>query len=119
MKKVTLFVILLTLFSAFSSQALLKGGLGDVAISPDNKILVAGGDSRVLYVIDPSSLKVKERVWFKSDIHEMEFNKDGSVLLVRDTGNTLYFIKSENWQVFKIIKKSNLIPILLIFPRFS
>ena len=106
MKKVTLFAVLLTLFAAFSIEAHTpKGGLGDVAVSPDKTILVAGGDSRVLYVINPSSLEVKKRIWLKTGIYEMEFNKDGSILVVEDTAETLYFIKTQDWRVIKTIKK--------------
>lgn len=82
-----------------------KNGLGDAAVSPDNKILVAGGDNRVLYVMDPFSLEIKKRVWLKTGIYEMEFNKDGSILVVEDTSETLYFIKTEDWQILKTIKK--------------
>lgn len=106
MKKKFLFVALLTLFLAFSINAHTpKNGLGDAAVSPDGKILAAGGDSRVLYIMDPSSLEVKKRVWLKTGIYEMEFNKDGSILVVEDTSEDLYFVKTTDWQVLKTIRK--------------
>ncbi len=106
MKKMVLLVVALTLLAVFPVEAHTpKGGLGDAAISPDGKILVAGGDSRVLYVIDPSSLEVKDRIWLKTSIYEMEFNKDGSVLVVEDTAETLHFINTKDWKVAKTVKK--------------
>jgi len=106
MNKTILFVALFTLLLAFSIDAHTpKNGLGDAAVSPDGKILVAGGDSRVLYIMDSSSLEVKNRVWLKTGIYEMEFNKDGSILVVEDTSEDLYFVKTKDWQVLKTIKK--------------
>ena len=76
-----------------------KGGLGDAAISPDGKTLVVGGDTRVLYVLDPQTYEVKDRVYFKSNIFEMEFNKDGSTLIIEDVKSTLYFLETGTWKV--------------------
>ena len=83
-----------------------KGGLGDVAVSPDGKLLVAGGDSRVLYIMDPKSLAVTKRVYLGTNIYEMEFNQDGSVLVVEDIKDNLMFIKTSDWKVFKEVAKA-------------
>jgi WD40 repeat protein len=105
--KTILFTVLLTLICTLNIQAHTpKGALGAVAVSPDNKTIVTGGDNRVLYVIDQTSLEVQKRVWFKTNIYDMAFNKDGSVLVMEDTSETLYFIKTSNWQVFKTIAKA-------------
>ncbi|NIM15041.1 MAG: hypothetical protein GTO45_24020 [Candidatus Aminicenantes bacterium] len=107
MKQIVVLPVIVVLVLTFSLEAHVpKGGLGDVAVNPDGKTLVAGGDNRVLYVIDSSSLKVKNRVWFKSNIYEMEFNKDGSILVVEDTSESLYFISTRDWQAVKKIPKA-------------
>ncbi len=81
------------------------GGLTP-AISPDGKTLVVGGDNRVLYIVDPASFEIKKRVWFKTTIWRMAFNKDGSKLLVEDTSETLYYLDPANWTVEREVKKS-------------
>lgn len=106
MKRRIFFASMVLMLSFFSIEAHTpKNGLGDAAVSPDGKILAVGGDSRVLYVMDPASLEVKTRVWLKTNIYEMEFNKDGSILVVEDTSETLYFLKTGDWKVVKTINK--------------
>jgi WD40 repeat protein len=82
-----------------------KNGLGDVAMSPDGRLLVTGGGNRVLYVLDPASLQVQKRVWLKTGIYEMEFNQNGSTLVVEDTKETLHFVDSATWKIKKSVKK--------------
>ncbi len=107
MKQIFVLTVICVLVLTFSLEAHVpKGGLGDVAVAPDGKTLVVGGDNRVLYVIDSSSLEVKNRIWFKTNIYEMEFNKDGSILVVEDTSESLYFIDTRNWQAVKTISKA-------------
>ncbi|MGD8562047.1 MAG: hypothetical protein PVG03_05915 [Desulfarculaceae bacterium] len=101
MKKTWMILVLLVLGLA-ANPALShtpKGGLAGVAMSPDGKILVAGGDSRVLYLLDPKSYEVKKRIWLRTNIYEMDFNLDGSVLVVEDTKEVLYFIDTATWQI--------------------
>ena len=83
-----------------------KGGLGDAAMSPDGKILVVGGDTRVLYILDPQTYQVKERVYLQTNIYEMEFNKDGSILVVEDVKENLYLIETGTWKVKTVLKDS-------------
>jgi hypothetical protein len=107
MKQISILITIFVLVAEFAIQAHVpKGGLGDVAVNPDGKTLVVGGDNRVLYVLDASSLVVKNRLWLKSNIYEMEFNKDGSILVVEDTSESLYFISSRDWQTIKKIPKA-------------
>lgn len=107
MKKAALFAALALFLLAGAAQAHTpKGGLGDAAMSPDGKKLVVGGDTRVLYVLDPATLKVTDRVWLQTNIYEMEFNKDGSVLVVEDTSETLYFLSTSNWEISKKVYKA-------------
>lgn len=108
MRKMTLilaavFTLLLVLPLAAHTP---KNALGAVAVSPDGKTVVAGGDNRVLYVIDAASLEVKKRIWLKVGLYEAAFNKDGSVLVVEDTSETLHFIKTADWQVFNKVTKA-------------
>jgi len=74
------------------------GGLA-VAVSPDGKTVVAGGDSRTLYVLDAGSLAVKSRVWVKTSIWALHFSQDGTKLIVEDTGPTLSVVDTGTWQV--------------------
>lgn len=108
MKRIMLsLVVLITLCFILPMQAHTpKNALGAVAIGSDGKTLAAGGDNRVLYVLDPASLEVKKRVWLKTNIFRMVFNKSGSVLVVEDTSETLHFIKTADWKVFKTVKKA-------------
>jgi hypothetical protein len=107
MKQIFVLLVIVVLLWTFSLEAHIpKGGLGDVAVNPDGKTLVVGGDNRVLYVIDSSSLVVKNRIWFKSNIYEIEFNKDGSILVVEDTSESLYFINTRDWKTIKTIHRA-------------
>lgn len=107
MKKLSILIILLLLISAVSVEAgSPKGGLGDVAVSPDGKTLVVGGDNRVLYVMEEATMTVQKRIWLKTNIYEMEFNKDGSVLVVEDTSGILYFINTQNWEVLNQVRNA-------------
>lgn len=55
-----------------------------VALSPNNKTLVAAGSNRAFLRMDPATLEVKERVWNGLSITQMAFNKDGTVLAATD-----------------------------------
>ena len=80
------------------------GGL-TVAISPDGKTLVAGGDTRTLLVIDPETLEVKNRVWIETTITELLFNKDGSTLLVGDSAERVLSYKTSDWSKKTVLEK--------------
>lgn len=109
MKQIFTLITIFILVAAVNIEAHVpKGGLGDVAVNPDGKTLVVGGDNRVLYVLDAASLEVKDRIWLKTNIYEMEFNKDGSILVVEDVSESLYFINTKDWQTIKTIPKSGL-----------
>ena len=101
---VLLFVIVLSVVSTASAHTPL-GGL-TVAISPDNLTIVTGGNNRVLYVMDAKSLAVKKRIWLKTSIWGLNFNQDGSMLLMEDTVGTISFINTKTWKVEKEVKKT-------------
>ncbi|MCP5049265.1 MAG: hypothetical protein GY940_18995 [bacterium] len=108
MRNKTIFIVsLLTLICAFHLRAHTpKNALGAVAVGPDGKTLVVGGDNRILYVLDQASLKVRERIWLKTNIYNMAFNKNGSTLVMEDSSETLYFIRTEDWKVLTKITKA-------------
>jgi WD40 repeat protein len=83
-----------------------KNALGAVAVSPDGKTLVVGGDNRTLYVLDPDTLEVQKRIWLKTNIYNMAFCKNGKTLVMEDTSEKLYFIETGNWKVLKTIMKA-------------
>lgn len=81
------------------------GGLS-VALSPDNNTLVAAGDNRVLYVMNPESVEVADRVWLGTCIVKLDFNEDGSMLLAEDSAGTLFLIDAKTWEVAKNLPKA-------------
>ncbi len=101
----TMFFFFCILFSnapAWSHTPL--GGLA-VAVSPGGKTIVTGGDNRVLYVLDPSTLRVKKRIWTESGIWRMAFNKNGEKLLVEDTTPTIRYFKTSDWKLERELKR--------------
>ena len=108
MKRMTIFVAVITLCLLWApAQAHTpKNALGAVAMSPDGKILVAGGDTRALYVLDPKNFEVIKRIWIQTNIYEMAFNRDGSTLVVEDTKETLYFFDTATWKIKNQVKKA-------------
>jgi hypothetical protein len=76
------------------------GGLA-VAVSPNGKVMVAAGDNRVLYVINPAKMVVAKRVWLGTCVVDLEFNKDGSKLVAEDTDGTLHLIDAKTWNPLK------------------
>jgi hypothetical protein len=61
------------------------GGLA-VAVSADGTQLIAGGDTRAFYDLDPVTLAVKRRVHFGRPIVAMALAQDGKTLAVESTG---------------------------------
>jgi len=55
-----------------------------VALSPNNKTLVAAGSNRAFLRMDPATLEVKDRVWNGLSITQMAFSKGGAVLAATD-----------------------------------
>lgn len=72
------------------------GGL-TVAVSPKGDRLVAGGDNRVIYVLDPKTLEVTKRVPFPAPIVRMGFDANGGMLAVSDNDGTLHLIETSGW----------------------
>lgn len=91
--------------AGMASAATPLGGLA-VAVSPSGDVLVAGGDNRALLVIDPAKMETTSRAWLGVSILALEFNKDGSRLLVEDTDGTVHLVDAKTWQVLKAEKKA-------------
>jgi WD40 repeat protein len=75
-------------------QAARWDGLEAVAVSPDGKLLATGGQNRVLYLLDATTLTVKQRIWLGARIGSVAFNRAGSRLLVAGDDDTLYWLDS-------------------------
>lgn len=87
-----------------ASAAVPIGGLA-VAVSADGSRLVAGGDSRALYVLDPQTLAVKERVNVGHPIVAMSWSPDGTRLWVEGT-NALLLLDAATWKVLKTFENT-------------
>ena len=102
MKRAILFLFL-GLMLCWSTVALASTPLGGlaVALSPDGKLMVAGGDNRVLYVLDPAKMEVTGRHWLGSCIVSLQFNKDGSMVVAEDTDGNLHLIEAKSGKAGK------------------
>ena len=68
-----------------------------VALSPNNKTLVAAGSNRAFLRMDPATLEVKDRVWNGLSITQMAFNKDGTVLAATDGDGMVTLFDEEHF----------------------
>lgn len=80
------------------------GGL-TVAVSEDGSQLVAGGDTRTLLVLDPNTLEVQSRHWVGTSITQLMFNKDGSVLAIGDSADSVFLFSTADWTQIAEISK--------------
>ncbi len=76
-----------------------KNALGAIAVSPDGATLVAAGDNRVLYVLDPASLEVKQRVAIGVNPYAAYFSADGKTLAIHDTDGAVTLFNAADWSV--------------------
>ncbi|MCP5069495.1 MAG: hypothetical protein GY946_23250 [bacterium] len=79
------------------------GGLA-VAVSADGTQLIAGGDMRALYDIDPVTLQVKRRVHFGRPIVDMAFAQDGKTLAVEST-SAVSIVDAKTLEPIKVHEK--------------
>ncbi len=93
----------LGLMLCWSTAALAANPLGGlaVALAPGGKLMVAAGDNRVLYIIDPAKMEVGKRLWLGTTIVDLEFNKDGGKVVAEDTDGTLHLIDGKTSNVVK------------------
>lgn len=108
MKRMMVLAMLAVLLAGSSALAATPlGGLA-VALSPGGNLLTAAGDNRVLYVLDPGKMEVSQRIWLGVCILDLQFNKDGSVLLAEDTDGSIHAIDTKTWQIQKKMQKAGL-----------
>lgn len=81
-------------------------GLGAVAVSPDGKTVITGGQNCTLYVLDAASLKVTRRHWLGTRIGALEFNRDGSVILIEDDKNVVHFLAAGDLKPVAAVKNT-------------
>lgn len=79
---------------------------GHAAVASNGKVVVVGGQSRTLYVLDAESLEVKQRIWVESRIGFLSFNSDGSRLVLEDDANTARIFDTKEWKVVATVKKA-------------
>ena len=98
------FLVLFTTSNALLAQT--KNALGALAVSPDNKTLVAIGYNRTMYVCDPSNMSVKDRIYLEIVPYEAWFSKDGKSLVVLSSDSFVNIYDTANWQRKAEIKKA-------------
>jgi hypothetical protein len=103
MKRIILCSLCLGLLFSWPLTASASTPLGGLAaaLSPDGKNMVAAGDNRVLYVIDPAKMEVAKRLWLGTCIVDLEFNKDGSKVVAEDTDGTLHLLDPQTGNSLK------------------
>ncbi len=104
MKTLALACLVLVLLCPSAPAAVPLGGLA-VAVTPDGARLVAGGDSRALYVLDPTTLAVTQRVHLGRSIVALAFSGDGKRLWVESTG-AVQMLDAASWKVLNTFEKA-------------
>ncbi len=90
-------VLGLTAAPAFADTPM--SGIGGLAMSPDGATLYAISESRGLYVLDPATLEIKERVWLRTSPVSIIVSADGAKLFIRDTSDDLYVMSASTYEV--------------------
>lgn len=75
------------------------GGIGGLAMSPDGTMLLAAGDTRTIYALNPQTLEVTNRIYAQSTIVWMTYRNDGQVVFTRDTDGTITALDANSFQV--------------------
>lgn len=83
------------------------GGLAAVAVSPDGKTLVTGGQNRVIYVLDASTLEVRKRIWASARVGQLAFNRDGTRLVLEDDDENLTFYDTATYEALKTVSRAS------------
>ena len=89
---------LLTLgLAATAWPATPKGALGAIAVSPDGNAIVAAGDNQVLYLIEPDTLEVRQRVHVGTTPLKLWYSADGATLAMLTTDDDILFFETGSW----------------------
>jgi len=86
-------------------------GLGAVAVSPDGKTVITGGQNCTLYVLEAASLKVTRRHWLWTRIGALAFNRDGSVIVIEDDKNTVHFLRADTLKAVAMVKDTSYVSV--------
>lgn len=86
------------LASSLASADVPKNALGALAVSPDGSTVAAAGDNRVLYLVEPDSLAVRERIWIGTNPLELYYSADGGTLAMVTTDDVALFLSTETWE---------------------
>lgn len=73
-----------------------RGGLEAAAASSDGKLVAAGGQNRVVYLLDAATLEVRRRVWLAARVGGLAFCKDGKRLVVEDEADRLHLLELDS-----------------------
>jgi hypothetical protein len=80
--------------------------IGAIAVSPDGKTLVASGNPRTFYIIDPQTLEVKNRVWHGYNPLRLHWSKDGRTLALYHTDDMVTFFDAATLKEMSSTEKS-------------
>jgi hypothetical protein len=76
-----------------------KGALGAIAVSPDGATVAAAGDNHALYLLDPATLEVRQRIHLGSNPQELWYSADGKTLAVWTLDDEVRLLSTEDWSV--------------------
>ena len=82
-----------------------RGGLA-IAVSPDGKTIVAGGDNRTIYQVESATMTVQKRHWLKTTIWSIHFNQAGTKIIVEDTKMNLHLLDAQTLATSKVLSKA-------------
>ncbi|MEZ6096302.1 MAG: hypothetical protein R3C03_19090 [Pirellulaceae bacterium] len=88
----------LCLLTAAVANAQMKNALGALAVSPDNKLLLAAGVNRVLYEVNPETLEVTNRHYINMLANEMYFSNDGGSVVVVTGESKVAILNPGDWK---------------------
>lgn len=80
---------------AIDSQKIALGGL---AVSPDNQTVAVAGVNRTLYLLNPETLEVRQRVALGFPVNELSYSSDGKCLLAYSASGKLTFLNTADWK---------------------
>ena len=68
------------------------------AASPDGKVFVAGGEGRVLYVLDTEKWEVTKRIWLGARVEALAFSPDGAQCIVGMDDGLTWVFNAATWE---------------------